>query len=157
MNEVSNVVRWIGDVNVPIYEEVMQKIEKLKDCSAPVTLMITSEGGYIPVAIDFTEEMRIRRFKFNTLGIGRIASAAIPIFLSGERRSMGFHSHLLFHIPDVSDYDDQEKKQNMKNWYIDFIIDHSNLSREKVLELSENETLIDAKQAKDFGLIDEII
>ena len=155
MNEISNVVRWIGDVNVVIYEEIIEKIEKFVNCNGLVTLIVTSEGGYMPVAVDFCEEVRIRSFEFNTLAIGRVASAAIPIFLTGKKRIMSFNAHFLFHLPET---DGEERKNlNMRKWYIEKITTSSNLTEEQVISLAKEETLIDSEMAKDFGLVDEVI
>ena len=156
MNEVSNVVRWIGDVNVVIYEKIIEKIENLISCDALVTLIVTSEGGYMPVAVDFCEEVRIRSFEFNTLAIGRVASAAIPIFLTGKKRLMSFNAHFLFHLPDLTD-GDERKNFNMRQWYIEKIVKSCSLTEKKVVQLAEEEILIDSEMAKDFGLVDEVI
>ena len=157
--KIVNVVRWIGRVDYLEYEDAMSKIEKKLESSEslPITLFVTSEGGYIPIAYSFCQEVRMRNIPLNTLIVGRADSAAIPIALTGRIRAIERESNILLHPLEFSDKEEYKKKQNMTDWYINVIANQTCLRYHQIRKMMEAETLLNAEQAKHYGFVQEII
>gem|GEM_PF-5038016 len=154
-----NVVRWIGQVKYLEYQDAMEKIEKFLESpeTLSITLLITSEGGFIPIAYSFCQEVRMRRIPLNTVIVGRADSAAIPIALTGRIRAIERESHILLHSLEFSENEEYKKKENMTNWYIDMISRKTTLGGCRIRKMMEKETLLNAEQAKHYGFVQEII
>ena len=159
MIEVKNVVRWMGPVRFVEYEETMNKIEKYLENkeTLPITLIITSEGGIIPVAYTFVKEVTIRKVPLNTVIVGRAESAAVALALTGKIRAIEAEAHIFLHDLQFSEDENQEKKENMRNWYITFLAKRSKLTKRRVENMMKEETLLNAQQAKKYGFVDQII
>ncbi len=153
-----NTVRWIGQVDHLAYFDVMEKIEEytVKN-NEPITLLIDSEGGFLQIAFDFIEEIRINAVVLRTIIVGRADSAAVPIAIFGRERFMTKNSHIFLHPLHFSRKENKEKKRNLTRWYWKMISNNSELSIEEVKNLMERKVLLKAQEAKEFGLIDKII
>ncbi len=152
--QIENVVRWIGDVDGFSYESTIQKIEKLIEQEhCPINLIISSEGGYLQIAMNFIEEVRIRQICLNTIVVGRVASAAVPIAMAGNCRLISRNSHLFLHNLSFWEKEEEQKEANLKEWYIRFISERSKCSFEEIELMMQKGTLIGPQKAVDDGFV----
>ncbi len=155
-----NLVRWSGDIDYEEYQEAMREIVQLIKNGFYPTLLIHSEGGFLPICIDFVEEVRGNELIFDTYVVGRVASAAIPVALMGKKRWMSRFAHIFFHDLQFRNDErksEQKKEKNMRKWYIKAIAERSTLSESQVVKFMQKETLLNAENAKRYGLVDEIV
>ena len=157
--KIRNVVRWIGMIDYLEYQDAMEKIERFLQSpeTIPVTLFITSEGGFVPIAYSFCQEVRMRNIPLNTVIVGRADSAAIPIALTGKIRGIERESNILLHPLEFSDKEKCKKKQNMTDWYINTIANQTCLRYHQIRKMMEAETLLNAEQAKSYGFVQEVL
>ena len=157
--KIRNVVRWIGMIDYLEYQDAMEKIERMLESpdTLPVTLFITSEGGFVPIAYSFCQEVRMRSIPLNTVIVGRADSAAIPIALMGKIRAIERESHIFLHPLQFSEDEEYEKKENMTNWYLRTIQKNTKLKYCQIRKMMEDETLLNAEQAKSYGFVQEVL
>ena len=158
MTNIDNVVRWAGQVRYMEYEDSMKKIERfLRQGRLPITLIVNSQGGFIPIAYTFVKEVTMRRIPLNTLVIGRADSAAIPILLTGKIRQMEEEAHIYIHELTFSKNENPIKRKNMRDWYIKNLSVKTKLSTMEVEKMMAKGALLNAEQAKHYGFVHEII
>lgn len=156
--KIENVVRWMGAVKYVEYEEVMSKMEEhLEKGNLPITLIINSEGGFVPIAYSFVKEVGMRRIPLNTMIIGRADSVAVPIALTGKVRAIEEESHIYLHELMFSKNEDKEKKENMKEWYVKTLACKTKLRPEEIRKMMNSNTLLNAKQAVNYGFAHKIL
>lgn len=134
----------------------------------PICILLTSPGGdaFLGLAIgDLINVIKGLGTPVIIIGIGKIASAAAILFLSGTKRIMTKNAWLMFHeinfnlngtITDMSLTLDLSKKVNLQT--LNLITEKSNLSFEEVNNrCTLKDWWIDASSAFELGLIDRII
>ncbi len=155
--EFENVVRWFGAVEYLEYDAAIKEIERrLKRNNLPITLMINSEGGILPLAHSFCEEIRMRKIPINTVVMGRADSAAIPLVLLGKKRVMSRDAHILFHPLEFHEQEEAKKKENLTDWYLNFIAKESRMTISEVKNLISESVLLNPEECKNRGLIHQI-
>jgi ATP-dependent Clp protease protease subunit len=153
---IAEPIRWILGENL---RTDMQRKRLL--------LMINSQGGDVSSAFALIDVMRGSAIPVHTLGLGKIASAGLLVFISGElgHRVLTPNTSILSHqwswmamgkehelISRVAEYELITKR----------IVRHykkcTGLSKKKVrkLLLPPNDVWLDPEEAKDLNLCDEI-
>ena len=140
-----------------------QDIENLGDVEN-ITLHINSPGGSVFSAIAIANTLKNHKAKVTANIDGIAASAATIITSACDIVRMPKNAHFMIHNPMTFAYgnnQDMEKTLNMLNKVKDSIIEtylyKSNTDKETLSELMNEETWMDAKTAKGYGFIDEII
>lgn len=100
---------------------------------------------------------------------GFIASAAVPIYLLGQVRTIGYNGHIMIHPHSgtLSEYNANTENDMLEQWtqrWIDVLEDRTNMSRSKLLlhmsaGLSQkmDAFYMNAEIAKDYGFVTKII
>lgn len=140
-----------------------QDIENLGDVEN-ITLHINSPGGSVFSAIAIANTLKNHKAKVTANIDGIAASAATIITSACDIVRMPKNAHFMIHNPMTFAYgnnQDMEKTLNMLNKVKDSIIEtylyKSNTDKKTLSELMNEETWMDAKTAKGYGFIDEII
>lgn len=128
-----------------------------------VVLKINSPGGSVFAASEIYTELRNYKGEVNIEIVGLAASAASVIAMAGKSK-MSPTAQLMVHNVSTcanGDYRDMEHTaeilKNANDTIANAYISKSGMSREKALELMNKESWLTATQAKELGLIDEIM
>jgi len=102
----------------------------------------------------------------NTHASGLIASAAVPIFLSGGYRTASKNTTFMIHrgklfkawaSDTLSDLDAQREMMQMsENQYVNFLVERSDLTKDDIVEKIDKTTWFSAEQAMEWGFVDTI-
>ena len=140
-----------------------QDIENLGDVEN-ITLHINSPGGSVYTAIAINNALRRHKAKVTVNIDGIAASAATLITCAGDTVRMPKNALFMIHNPltiAMGDSEEMRKQADVlekhKNSILETYLQKVNIDKEKLSELMDNETWMDAEMAKDYGFVDEIV
>lgn len=156
--------QWIYDWIGWSYTSPKNVINKLKEANGqPVILKINSPGGSVFAASEIYTELRNYSGEVNIQIVGLAASAASVIAMAGKS-SMSPTAQLMVHNVSTSaggDYRVMEHTaevlKNANDTIANAYISKSGMTRKEALSLMDKESYLSAQQAKELGLIDEIM
>lgn len=138
-----------------------------EDPEKDISLYINSPGGSITAGMAIYDTMQFVRPSVVTICVGQAASIAALLLTAGaaKKRFSLPNSRILIHQPWMSglsgqatDIDIHAKEiLRMRSIINKLIADHSGHALEKVEKDVERDYIMSADQAKEYGLIDEII
>ncbi|MFV0463694.1 MAG: ATP-dependent Clp protease proteolytic subunit [Nostocoides sp.] len=138
-----------------------------QDPDRDVLMYINSPGGSFTAMTAIYDTMQYIRPDVQTFVIGQAASAAAVLLGAGApgKRFALPNSRILIHQPAVEggggQASDVEIQANeifrMRTWLEDTIARHSGRSPEQVKQDIERDKILSADQAKEYGLIDEVL
>jgi ATP-dependent Clp protease protease subunit len=138
-----------------------------EDPEKDISLYINSPGGSITAGMAIYDTMQFVRPSVVTICVGQAASIAALLLTAGapKKRFSLPNSRILIHQPWMSglsgqatDIDIHAKEiLRMRTVINGLLAQHSNQSIEKIEKDVERDFIMSAAQAKDYGLIDEII
>ena len=138
-----------------------------EDPEKDISLYINSPGGSITAGMAIYDTMQFVRPSVVTICVGQAASIAALLLTAGapKKRFALPNSRILIHQPWMSglsgqatDIDIHAKEiLRMRSVINKLIADHSGHPLEKVEKDVERDFIMSADQAKQYGLIDEII
>lgn len=89
-----------GGISLKSYVKFDKQLRLLENLhSDPVLVIINSPGGSIYDGFAFVDRILNSSCVVNTQAMGLIASAALPIFLAGEKRTSGRNTTFMHHPP----------------------------------------------------------
>ena len=132
-----------------------------------IWLYINSPGGSITAGMAIYDTMRFVRPDITTVCIGQAASMAAVLIAAGAKgKRYGLpNSRFLLHQPSVSglagqatDIDIHAREiLRMREKLNHILANHTGQQEKTINKDVERDFILDAEQAKDYGLIDEII
>ncbi len=137
-----------------------------EDPAKPITVIINSQGGSADSGFGIYDMLKFVKPPIITITAGLCASAAIIIFLAGDknRRYSLPNSRFLIHQPSTSAVgpaSDLEITANqilkIRDQFNLIIANETGQTLEKVTEDANRDFWLDAKQAVDYGLVSKII
>ena len=138
-----------------------------EDPEKDISLYINSPGGSITAGMAIYDTMQFVRPSVVTICVGQAASIAALLLTAGaqKKRFSLPNSRILIHQPWMSglsgqatDIDIHAKEiLRMRTVINGLLAQHSSQSMEKVEKDVERDFIMSAAQAKEYGLIDEII
>jgi ATP-dependent Clp protease, protease subunit len=138
-----------------------------EDPEKDISLYINSPGGSITAGMAIYDTIQFVRPNVVTICVGQAASIAALLLTAGapKKRFSLPNSRILIHQPWMSglsgqatDIDIHAKEiLRMRTVINGLLAQHSNQSLEKVEKDVERDFIMSAAQAKEYGLIDEII
>src|ERR1700719_1992226 len=138
-----------------------------EDPEKDIQLYINSPGGSITAGMAIYDTMQYLRADVVTTCVGEAASMAALLLTAGapKKRFSLPHSRILIHQPSMSglsgqatDIDIHAKEiLRMRSVINKLLAHHSEQPIEKIEQDVERDFIMTAKQAKEYGLIDEII
>ncbi len=138
-----------------------------EDPDKDISLYINSPGGSITAGMAIYDTMQFVRPNVVTICVGQAASIAALLLTAGapKKRFSLPNSRILIHQPWLSglsgqatDIDIHAKEiLRMRTVINTLLADHSKQAPEKVEKDVERDFIMSAQQAKEYGLIDEII
>ena len=153
---------WSGAIEESYLMGMLDEIKRGIDVQA--TLWITSGGGDINLAWCFYGFIRCISPELMTVAVGNVESAAVTVFLAGNKRyALPTASFLLHDVQSVSDENgygattDARICEDEQRRYIDLLTSELTIPREEVVAISSATTLLSAQEAKEIGLVHEIL
>ncbi len=131
-----------------------------------IKLYINSPGGSVYDALAIYDTMKFVKNDIQTVGIGVQASAAAFLLSSGTKgkRSLLEHATVMIHQPSsgtrgkVTDQEiDLKEAPRVKKLLEEIMAKNTGQKAEKIHEDMERDKWLTAKEAKDYGLVDQII
>jgi ATP-dependent Clp protease protease subunit len=134
--------------------------------SKEISMYINSPGGVVTSGLSIYDTMQYIKPKVSTLVVGQAASMGSLLLTAGEK-GMRFslpNSRIMVHQPSGG-YQGQatdimihaKETQKLKDRLNQIYVKHTGQSFEAVVEALERDNFMDPEQAKDWGLIDEIV
>lgn len=136
------------------------------DSSKTISIYINSPGGSVTAGLGIYDTMRFISSKVATICTGMAASMAAVLLVAGEEglRSALPHSRVMIHQPlggvqgQASDIEITAREiQKMKKELYSIISEHSHTPFEKVWADSDRDYWMTASEAKEYGMIDQIL
>ena len=164
----NRTVFLIGEISYAMATEVIMKLLYL-DNNKPgseINLYINSPGGSVDDTMAIYDTMCFIGSPVSTFCIGRAQSGAAIILSAGAKgkRHALPHAKVMLHQPwggitgQAADIKIQAEEINRAKKMINEILaKHTGLSEEKIAEETERDKYMTAEQAKEYGLIDEVL
>ena len=129
-----------------------------------IYIYINSPGGAITSGMGIYDTMRFISSKVITIGLGMCASMAAFLLSSGDERYALPNAEIMIHQPlggaqgQASDIKiAAERIIKLKEKLNKILADNTNQSLEKIYLDTERDNFLSAFEAKEYGLIDDII
>jgi len=134
--------------------------------SKEISMYINSPGGVVTSGLSIYDTMQYIKPKVSTLCVGQAASMGSLLLTAGEK-GMRFslpNSRIMVHQPSGG-YQGQatdimihaQETQKLKDRLNQIYVKHTGQKFDAVVDALERDNFMDAEQAKDWGLIDEIV
>ena len=156
-----------GEINSENSLNIITQINVL--CSEndldPITIHIDSPGGDSGSCLAIYDAIMACPCQINTICHSVAASAASVIFVAGEERTMYEHSKIFIHNPYVLDAKGSAQKlksaidglKRTEKEIVEIYSRHTKLSKEKVIELMDNDTTLKPEEAEKLGFATKIV
>lgn len=151
-------------------DDVMAQLLVLEsqDPDRDITLYINSPGGSFTAMTAIYDTMQYIKPEIQTVCLGQAASAAAVLLAAGApgKRLALPNARVLIHQPamegqgqgQASDIEIQAAEVfRMRQWLETTLSDHSDKSPEQVSNDIERDLFLTAEQAKDYGLVDQVL
>jgi ATP-dependent Clp protease protease subunit len=151
-----------------VANDVMAQLLVLEssDPDRDILIYINSPGGSFTALTAIYDTMRYVRPEIQTVCMGQAASAAAVLLAAGTKgkRFALQNARILIHQPSgegqgqVSDLEIQANEiLRMRGLLEEILADHTGQSREQVKLDIERDRILTAEQAKEYGIVDEVI
>ena len=140
----------------------LESVDPVRD----VQIYINSPGGSVHAGLGIYDTMQYIRPEISTICTGMTASMGAVLMCAGEKgkRSALKHSRVMIHQPmggaqgQVSEIEITYKQITMlKKELYDIIAEHSGQPYEKVEKDSDRDYWMTAQEAKEYGMLDEVL
>jgi ATP-dependent Clp protease protease subunit len=136
------------------------------DSGKDISLYINSPGGSVTAGLGIYDTMQFIQSDVATICTGMAASMAAVLLVAGQegKRSALPHSRVMIHQPlggvqgQASDIEIEAKEiLKFKKELYTIISDHSHTPYEKVYQDSDRNYWMTAEEAKEYGMIDQVL
>ena len=164
----NRIVFLVGEINHASASRVMMQMLYLENQrrNQEINFYINSPGGVVDDTLALYDTMRFLSSPIATYCIGRAYSGGSVLLTAGTkgRRFILPHAKVMIHQPyggitgqaeDIRLQAEQiiKSKQTM----IDILAENTGQTAERIREDSERDRYFDAQEAKDYGLVDEVL
>jgi ATP-dependent Clp protease protease subunit len=159
-------------LGVPIYDDVANIIQaqllflESQNADQDIQIYINSPGGSIYAGLGIYDTMQYLKPDIHTICTGIAASMASVLLCAGAKgkRFALPHSRIMIHQPmggaegQASDIEIQARQiQKLKEELYQIIADHTGKPYEEVWKDSDRDYWMIAAEAKEYGMIDEVL
>ncbi len=136
------------------------------DAKKDIQIYMNSPGGSVYAGLGIYDTMQFIQPNIATICTGMAASMAAVLMCAGEKgkRSALPHARIMIHQPmggaegQASDIEITAREiQKLKKELYDIIANHSGQTNEKVWADSDRDYWMTAQEAKDYGMVDEVL
>ena len=137
-----------------------------EDPDKDIHLYINSGGGVVTAGLAIYDTMQYIKPDISTLCMGQASSMAALLLAAGRKgkRYALPHSRILIHQPlggfqgQATDIDIHAKEiLRMREELDSILVKHTNQPREKIKQDTDRDFFMDGQQAKEYGIIDDVI
>lgn len=152
---------WFGDEITP---ELFKQQLYEKGGGDPITLLVNSPGGEVIAASIIRSILQDYPGKITADIVGLAASAATIVVTGADHIRMRESALFMIHDPSGLAWGtiDQIKAlldvlKTVKDGILDVFQTKTKMTREKLAKMMTDETWMTAREAKDFGFVDEVV
>jgi ATP-dependent Clp protease protease subunit len=137
-----------------------------EDPDKDINLYVNSPGGSVTAGLAIYDTMQYVKPSVSTICVGQAASMAAMLLLAGakgKRYALG-NARIMIHQPmggargQATDIDIQAREiLRMKARLNELIVKHTNQSLERVEKDTDRDYFMGAAEAKQYGIIDEVL
>jgi len=136
------------------------------DAKKDIQIYMNSPGGSVYAGLGIYDTMQFIQPNIATICTGMAASMAAVLMCAGEKgkRSALPHSRIMIHQPmggaegQASDIEITAREiQKLKKELYEIIASHSGQTNDKVWADSDRDYWMTAQEAKDYGMVDEVL
>lgn len=142
-----------GDINAGLIDPILTQIEN-SDCDA-FLLRINTEGGQVDKAFQLISELKNTGKKVFAINEGFAISCGAVILASADKAFSYPYGITLIHDPFYEDAEADEFLIKVKDSLMSIL--SNKIKTDNLSQLLSDETTWNAKEAKAYGLVDEII
>lgn len=157
-----------GEVNDEIANSLVSEMIILssEDPDSDITLLINSPGGSVTAGMAIYDTMQLIENDIRTISLGLAASMGQLLLTAGTpgKRFATPHARIMMHQPlggiggTASDIRIQAQQMNYtKNLLAEIISKHSKRDLNEIIADSDRDRWFSAFEAKEYGLIDEVL
>ena len=137
-----------------------------EDPDKDIQVYVNSPGGVVTSGLAIYDTMQYVRCPVSTMCLGQAASMGAVLLAAGQRgkRFALPHSRMMIHQPlggargQATDIEIQAREiKKMKETLIDIMVEHTQRPRDELAKDVERDFYLSAGQAKEYGLIDEVL
>ena len=137
-----------------------------EDAEKDINLYVNCPGGIVTAGLAIYDTMQYIKCPVSTICIGQAASMGALLLTAGEKRKRFAlpNARILIHQPlggaqgQATDIDIQAKEiLRMREMLNDILVRHTGQTAEKITEDTDRDFFMSAAQAKEYGIIDEVI
>ncbi len=137
-----------------------------EDPDKDINLYINSPGGMVTAGLAIYDTMQYIKPEVSTLCMGQAASIGALLLAAGEKGKRGAlpHSRILIHQPmggfqgQASDVDIQAKEiLRLREELNKILCEHTSQPLEKIVRDTDRDFYMSGSEAKDYGIIDEVV
>lgn len=137
-----------------------------EDPEKPIHLYINSPGGSVTAGLAIYDTMQYVRPEVSTICVGQAASMGALLLLAGSKgkRYALPNARIMIHQPlggaqgQATDIDIQAKEiLRLKAMINDMIVKHTGHTLERVQKDTERDYFLTAPEARQYGIIDEVV
>lgn len=159
------IIFLTGEIDDTISNIIISELLYLDNISHEnIYLYINSPGGAITSGMGIYDTMRFIESKVITIGVGMCASMAAFLLSSGDERYVLPNAEVMIHQPlggaqgQATDIKiAAERIIKLKEKLNKILSNNTHQPIEKIYEDTERDNFLNAKEAKEYGLIDDII
>lgn len=159
------IIFLTGEIDDTISNIIISELLYLDNISHEnIYLYINSPGGVITSGMGIYDTMRFIESKVITIGVGMCASMAAFLLSSGDERYVLPNAEVMIHQPlggaqgQATDIKiAAERIIKLKEKLNRILSNNTHQPIEKIYEDTERDNFLNAKEAKEYGLIDDII
>ena len=138
-----------------------------EDPDKDISVYVNTPGGIVSSGLAIYDTIQYIRPKVSTICIGMAASLGALLLASGEKgkRFALPHSRIMIHQPEVSGLSGQatdieihaKEILKLKQRLSELLAKHTSQPVEKILTDTDRNYFMSAEEAKNYGLIDEVL
>jgi len=160
------IVFLVGEVEVTMANIVVAQLLFLEAESPekPIHLYINSPGGSVTAGLSIYDTMKFIKCRVNTVCIGQAASMGAFLLSSGDHRSALPNARVMVHQPSggshgqVTDIQIQAREiLRLKLLLNEIFAKNTGQTFEKISADTERDYFMTAIEAKNYGIIDEVV
>ena len=155
----------VNDYTANVLQAQMLYLDSV-DSAKDISIYINSPGGSVYAGLGIYDTMQFINSDVQTICTGMAASMAAMLLVAGKegKRSALPHSRIMIHQPmggaqgQASDIEITAREiQKLKKELYTIISDHSHQPFDKVWEDSDRDYWMTAEEAKEYGMVDEVL
>ena len=155
----------VNDYTANVLQAQMLYLDSV-DSAKDISIYINSPGGSVYAGLGIYDTMQFINSDVQTICTGMAASMAAVLLVAGKegKRSALPHSRIMIHQPmggaqgQASDIEITAREiQKLKKELYTIISEHSHQPFDKVWADSDRDYWMTAQEAKDYGMVDEVL